>query len=150
MALITPGQAADLTGKHRSTIIRAIESGRLSATRDELGHHLIDPAELERAYGTLRSPDERDASRDDAEEQDATPAYVAALSREVELLREMLERERSQYDRDRRGWDDERTFMRGMLERHTEQVKMLTDQREERDRRTEQSRSFLARWLRRP
>src|SRR4051795_2472864 len=111
MALITPGQAAELTGKHRSTIIRAIESGRLSATRDELGHHLIDPAELERAYGSLRNPDERDASRDDAEEHDATPASVAALSREVELLREMLEHERSYYERDRRSWEEERTFM---------------------------------------
>jgi excisionase family DNA binding protein len=63
MARITPGQAAELTGKHRSTIIRAIEKGSLSVARDESGHYLIDPAELERAFGTLRVP----GARDDAE-----------------------------------------------------------------------------------
>ena len=131
MPLITPGQAAELTGKHRSTIIRAIEHGRLSATRDELGHYLIDPAELERVYGTLRNPDERDASRDDAEEHDATPAHVAVLTREVELLREMLERERKMYERDRQAWEEERSFSRDIMEKQTDQLKLITDQREQ-------------------
>jgi excisionase family DNA binding protein len=59
--------AAELTGKDRSTILRAIETGRLSATRDDRGHYLIDPAELERVYGSLRSPAEpADAASQDA------------------------------------------------------------------------------------
>ena len=49
--------AAQLTGKDRSTILRAVESGRLSASKDERGQWLIDPAELERVYGSLRVPD---------------------------------------------------------------------------------------------
>jgi excisionase family DNA binding protein len=134
MALLSPGQAAELTGKHRSTIIRAIDKGHLSATRDGFGHHLIDPAELERVYGSLRNPTERDPSRDDAEEHDATPVRVAALEREVELLREMLAEVRSSSERDRHSFDEERTFLRGMLERQTEQVKLLTDERQQRDR----------------
>jgi excisionase family DNA binding protein len=134
MALLTPGQAAELTGKHRSTIIRAIDKGHLSATRDEFGHHLIDPAELERVYGTLHTPADRTPSRDDAEERDATPLRVAALGREVELLREMLAEVRSSSERDRRTFEEERTFLRGMLEQQTVQVKLLTDERQQRER----------------
>jgi excisionase family DNA binding protein len=146
MVLITPGQAAELTGKHRSTIIRAIDRGHVSATRDEFGHHLIDPAELERVYGSLRSPTERDATRDDAEERDATPLRVAALEREVELLREMLAEARSTSERDRRSFEEERTFLRGMLEKQAEQVKLLTDERQ-RDR--ERRSPTLFAWFRR-
>jgi excisionase family DNA binding protein len=127
MAHVTPGQAAELTGKHRSTIIRAIEKGSLSAARDEGGHYLIDPAELERAFGTLRVPD----ARDDAERHPATDLHVAALTREVELLRDMLAEVRATNERDRRAWEDERTFMRSLVERRDEQVKLLTDQREQ-------------------
>jgi excisionase family DNA binding protein len=152
MPLLTPVQASELTGRHRSTINRAIEKGHLSATRDEFGHYLIDPAELERVYGTLRNPDTRDQSRDVAEERDATTAEVAAPARDVEvLLREMLQRERDErerervgYERDRRAWDDERSRLWGLIERHTEQMKLLTDQRE---RASEQPRSRFARWF---
>src|SRR3954451_22149166 len=44
-------QAAKAVGKDRTTILRAILSGRLSATRDEVsGSWLIEPAELHRLY----------------------------------------------------------------------------------------------------
>lgn len=43
-------QAAKETGRSKSTIHRAIKSGKLSATRHEDGSYSIDPAELFRAY----------------------------------------------------------------------------------------------------
>jgi hypothetical protein len=43
----------------------------------------------------------------------------------------MLERERAEHERERRQWEDERAFLRGMLERRDEQVKLLTDQRQQ-------------------
>lgn len=46
----TLGQAAKATGKQKSTILGAIKSGRVSATRDELNQWQIDPAELHRVY----------------------------------------------------------------------------------------------------
>src|SRR5215217_492934 len=125
MTLINVRTAAQLTGKDRSTIIRAIEEGRLSATRDARRRYLIDPAELERAYGSLRTLDERSDEPAD-EMRHSTSVEVmrtAALGREVELLREMLERER-------RTWDEERTFLRGLVDKQAEQMRMLTDQRE--------------------
>ena len=133
MAFLTASQAADLTGKNRSTIIRAIEKGHLSATKDSFGHYLLDPAELERVYGTLQRVD----ARDDAKRQDAMAPNGAVLVREVELLREMLEQERRTNERDRaahgeerRTWEEERAFLRAIVERRDEQLKLLTDQRD--------------------
>src|SRR5687767_11039229 len=110
MTFINVRIAAELAGKDRSTIIRAIEEGRLSATKDQRGRYQIDPAELERVYGTLRVPDERtDAGTDETPPSSSSDAMrAAALTREVELMREL-------WDRERRTWEEERTFLRSML-----------------------------------
>jgi hypothetical protein len=50
MAPLSLGQAARLTGLGKTTITRAIKSGRLSASRKEDGSYEIDPAELARVY----------------------------------------------------------------------------------------------------
>ena len=145
MALVGISAAAKLTGRNRSTIFRAIEKGLLSASRDDLGRYTIDPAELERVYGTLRNPDVDDGAGNDLQQLDAADGNTAALLREIELLREMLdhertasrealERERTNHDRERHSWDEERTFLRGMLDRQTEQVKLLTDERQQKER----------------
>jgi len=113
-------QAAKLSGMNRSTITRAIGKGQLSATRDEQGRYLIDPAELERVYGPLGAHEVRtDAMREHAQ-ADASPA------REVELLREQLEHERVERERERRVWDDERDFLRKLVEEHTTQLRLVT------------------------
>jgi hypothetical protein len=145
MALVTLRVAAELTGKDRSTLNRAIENGKLSATKNDLGRYLIDPAELERVYGTLRAP----AVHSNAPPEDAQ-SESSASSREVELLRELLEseraahaRERGAFDRDRRTWEEQHARLLGLVEKHTDQIKLLTDQRE---RETER-RTWLARWL---
>ena len=43
-------QAADASGKDKSTIQRAIKSGRISATINDLGNYEIDPSELHRVF----------------------------------------------------------------------------------------------------
>jgi hypothetical protein len=123
--------AAKLTGKDRSTLTRAIEKGKLSASRDEAGRYLIDPAELERAFGPLLSADVLDDERIDAEHDGVRAPHDAALARELELVREMLDRERTEREHERRSFDAERTFLRGMLEKQTDQVRLLSDQREQ-------------------
>jgi len=47
---LTLGQAARLTGRGKTTLARAIASGRLSATKSDTGVYLIEPAELARCY----------------------------------------------------------------------------------------------------
>jgi hypothetical protein len=46
----TLGQAAKASGKGKTTIANAIEKGRISAQRDDLGQYQIDAAELHRVY----------------------------------------------------------------------------------------------------
>ncbi len=133
--------ASRLTGRDRSTITRAIESGRLSASKDDRGRYLIDPAELERVFGALRSPD----ARTDALHEDARASDAPARDRELELVREMLERERAERERERRTWEDERTFLRGLVDRQSEQLKLLTDQRQQK----ESTHTPLFAWFRR-
>jgi hypothetical protein len=133
MPAVTLRTAAVLTGKDRSTLLRAIEHGKLSAMKSELGRYLVDPAELERVYGALRMP----PVHSEAPRQDALSGDGLLAAREVEHLRELLERERSErererhsYERDRQTWEEERTFLRTITERQSEQVRLLTDQRE--------------------
>jgi hypothetical protein len=57
MAKVTLQRAAALSGKARSTIHRALKSGKLSFERDATGTRLIDVAELERAFGVLATPE---------------------------------------------------------------------------------------------
>src|SRR4051794_24465699 len=145
MALVTLRVAAELTGKDRSTLNRAIENGKLSATKNDLGRYLIDPAELERVYGSLRTP----AVHSNASPDDAQPESSAS-PRELELIRELLEseraahaRERAAFDRDRLTWEEQHARLLGLVEKHTDQIKLLTDQRE----RADAQRSWLARLL---
>jgi hypothetical protein len=135
MPLVNARSAAQLTGRDRSTILRAIESGKLSAVRDEHGHFQIDPAELERVYGTLRSPASADAeAAADAMPQHAYAAELAAQAKEIEFLRRENELLRHSQEREHQAWAEELTFLRGMLERQTEQVKLLTDERQQKER----------------
>src|SRR3954447_20558544 len=50
MAAYTLAQAINANGRSRSALIRAIRSGKLSASRDASGAYLVDPAELARVY----------------------------------------------------------------------------------------------------
>lgn len=89
---LTLQQAANATGKAKSTIQRAIKSGRLSATRGYDGSYLIDVAELSRVY-VLRNA----VGNVQQAEQLATAernSETAVLQAKNELLSIQLERER--------------------------------------------------------
>src|SRR5215203_2415982 len=51
-------QAAQEAGTSKSTVLRAIQSGRLSATRTDDGGYSIDPAELFRVYPSKPAADQ--------------------------------------------------------------------------------------------
>lgn len=53
MPYLTLGQASKETGVHKSTISRAIQDGRLSATHNERGHYQIQPVELFRVFDPI-------------------------------------------------------------------------------------------------
>lgn len=119
-------EAATAAGVSKSTIQRAIKSGRLSATRTDDGGYSIDPAELHRAY-PARNTD--DVARTDAAGQDATspaPAATAMLEAELASLRELLRRA----DREADDLRADRDAWRAQAENASATVRQLTDQRE--------------------
>jgi hypothetical protein len=56
MPSFTLGTAAQATGTAKSTILRAIKAGRISAQRDDIGQWQIDPSELFRVFPALALP----------------------------------------------------------------------------------------------
>lgn len=93
MAILTLTQAARAVGVARSTIYRAIRSGRLSATNQPDGSRGVDTAELMRVYGPLQGDMVRNAPEDDAP---LLRARIEALERENVLLREMVQASRDE------------------------------------------------------
>jgi excisionase family DNA binding protein len=119
-------QAAETTGKTKTTILRAIKSGKLSATRHEITNSwLIEPSELHRLY-PQRSASE---TRSDADHNYASKERTV----EIELLREMLaERDRRVADKDTVIDELRRQLSAADEERRTtlrQLTALLTDQR---------------------
>jgi hypothetical protein len=95
--MLTLTQAAQQANRTRSTLFKAIKSGRLSASKDEQGHFLIDPSELNRVYNTVNvslvvQTEQCDTQQDTSE--------IAALRRENELLRKQVEWNMKQLERE--------------------------------------------------
>lgn len=109
------GQAAHAAKVSKTTIRRAIENGRLSASRQDDGSYAIDPAELHRVF-----PLSSDASGTVA--RSVTANDTGALQVEVEMLRERLA-EKDGVIADLR---EDRDHWRAQAEQAT---RLLTDQR---------------------
>jgi hypothetical protein len=90
------GQAAKACGRSKTTIHRAIASGRLSASRTDAGCYSIDPAELARAFpqnGSGSGTSERSAPGD------ANPGPdVVTLERLIAEQRETIRDLRTRLD----------------------------------------------------
>lgn len=82
---ITVGQAAKETGKSKSTISRAIKSGRLSAAKDGTGF-LIDPSELFRVYG---APVAQPMTQPRAQPPETQATEIAVLRAQLEARTEV-------------------------------------------------------------
>ena len=88
-------QAAKTCGRAKSTLLEAIKSGRLSADKTQNGHYEIDPSELYRAF-PFPAPGHLEPASDRTSVPQPTPTEnhqnTKGLEREVELLREMLDK----------------------------------------------------------
>lgn len=84
MAFLSISAAARAAGVDRSTIRRAVKSGRLSTTTDASGQRGIDTSELLRIFGPLQGDGEAKSKKD------APPPMSDAPGTLVEILREQL------------------------------------------------------------
>lgn len=98
--MLSLGQAAKAAGVGKTTIARAVSSGRLSATRRDDGTYAIDPAELSRVYDVRPErlervekgePIEDETDEDGSEERDATLRIDAAEEARRQLATLVLE-----------------------------------------------------------
>lgn len=89
---LTLGKAAQQTGKSKSTLTRAIKSGRLSAVRTDDGSYLIDTSELFRVWPATGSAT---ADTPPVEQPPATQNdSLAVLQVRLEAAQAALDRER--------------------------------------------------------
>ena len=96
MSFLTLSQAAKAISKSKSTLNRAIKSGRLSAFRNEDGTFSIDPSELARAFPQNALERAPMVHHEPILERSGTED-----SNKVAMLEQLLEREREALVRER-------------------------------------------------
>jgi hypothetical protein len=137
---LSQGQAARAAGVSRTTIWRAMKDGRLSYEKGADGSFQIDLSELVRVFPDADVGRTRTGTR--AGEPNMQGAgHANEFNGLRELVQELKEdKARLQGELDRAA--EERKRLLAMLERQTEHVRLLTDQRA-----TEPQRSWLTRWF---
>lgn len=130
--------AATATGKSKPTILRAIQSGKVSAQKDPHGEWQIDPAELHRVYPPVT---ERNVANDVAWNDTQHPESsfeTGVLQGELEQLRERLARLDMDREHERRVAADQIADLRHRLDQAEQERRdkdrqltaLLTDQRQ--------------------
>lgn len=130
MTKLSANKAAKEAGIAKKTLLEAMTSGRLSATKNDKGHWEIEPAELFRVFPktgagegvkTVFHPPEKISEN-------------SSLGVEVKMLREQIDSLGDERDRERRQLEDQIEDLRRRLDgSESERIRLnalLTDQRE--------------------
>lgn len=135
----TLGQAARAVGMSKSSVLRSIKAGRISAGRDEFGQWSIEPVELHRIYPALTDETEDSGTQEQGAtegngtlEQAVTggEAAIAEANIRAALLELRIGDLKAMFDDMRTQRDDMRT-QRDAWQRQTEATqRLITDQRE--------------------
>lgn len=95
-------EAAKLSGVSRRTIDRDIKGGKIHQTqiRTEKGRKKVSVSELERVYGTLKTPEKKTKTVSETR-QDKSPSLSQTEKDLVQHYREELERARKELEHER-------------------------------------------------
>ena len=114
--MLTLTEAAEQTSKSKSTLTRAIKSGKLSATKNEHGDYRIDPAELFRVYKKVVN------YNDSLNEEYTGPVVVsdlvkmlAAKDKEIAQVRAEMEEVREHIDDTEQRLNEHREAARALI-----------------------------------
>ena len=119
----TLGDAAKATGKSKTTLHRAIKSGRISASKAEDGSYSIDPAELHRVFPAVTAGTPLGLLPKNDEER---------LSNTLSALRIQLEMHEKERERERAILQETIADLREDRDKWRQQAtSLLTDQRSE-------------------
>ncbi len=100
MAKVGAQRAAELTGRSKSTVQRAMKAGKLSYEVDSNGRRVIDVSELERAFG-LMPMDGDTVSRSNVEAELEKATQMLELERmkmRIRMLEDQIETAKSQIE----------------------------------------------------
>ncbi|MDF2143340.1 hypothetical protein [Paenirhodobacter sp. CAU 1674] len=126
---LTLGQAAKAAKRSKGTLSKALNSGGISAEKDDKGRWQIDPSELSRWMSANPFPNGVESQ----EEPHMETHENSALSVEVKMLREQIGTMKAERDRERDQLVDQIEDLRTRLDgAEAERVRLnalLTDQR---------------------
>lgn len=146
MVKLSLNKAAKEAGIAKSTLLDALNNGRMSAEKNEKGHWEIDPSELFRVFPKTSSYSSEKPIMTPSENHQKT-IQNSALEIEVKMLREQIERMDAERERERSQLTDQIESLKEQAERqsadHRQALAVLTDQREKATPQTK--RSFWAR-----
>lgn len=131
---LTLGQAAQHASRAKGTMSKALQSGEISAEKDDKGRWQIDPSELQRWM-------DANPSRNASKNQSTTPLEThenhsrsSPLSIEVKMLREQMNKLEAMHERERQTLVGQVEDLKIEAERrsreHMQALAVLTDQRE--------------------
>jgi hypothetical protein len=127
---LTLGQAAKTAKRSKGTLSKALNSGGISAEKDDKGRWQIDPSELSRWMSANPFPN----GRENQYETHVETHENSALEVEVKMLREQVGAMTVERDRERGQLVDQIEDLRARLDgAEAERVRLnalLTDQRE--------------------
>ena len=114
MEKLSLNKAAKEASVAKSTLLDALNSGRMSAGKNDKGHWQIDPSELFRVFPKTGSTEQGEPKPTPSESLQKTTEN-GALEVEVKMLREMLEETRA----DRDSWKDQAQKITALIEDQT-------------------------------
>lgn len=141
---LTLGQAAKTAKRSKGTLSKALNSGGISAEKDDKGRWQIDPSELSRWMSANPFPNGRENQSETPEETHEN----SVLGLEVKMLRERIDAMTAERDRERGQLVDQIEDLRARLDgAEAERVRLnalLTDQRD--PKKSTAKRGFWARF----
>lgn len=131
---LTLGQAAKHAGRAKGTMSKALTNGQISAEKDDKGRWQVDPSELQRWMDANPLPNTQKNQDTTLTETPENPIENSALSTEVKMLREQMEKLEAIHERERQTLVSQVEDLKIEAERrsreHMQALAVLTDQRE--------------------
>ena len=142
MAKVGAQRAAELTGKSKSTVQRAMNAGKLSFELDTNGRRVIDVSELERAFGLVPTGGSSPSAAQELEKASAL-LEMERLKMRVTMLEQQLETAQAQIDdlkAQRDQWQKQASQVLLTSQYSQKQAEELREQIKERQRKVEERR----------
>lgn len=147
MAKVGPQRAAELTGRSKSTVQRAMKAGKLSYEIDNAGRRVIDVSELERVFGMAPQGGEIAAASmvENELEKAANIIETERMKMRIRMLEDQLENAQEQIDdlkSQRDQWQKQAQQVLLTSQYSQKQAEELKEELKERDRRAQMRRQM--------